>query len=402
MKRPLQAAFFTAGVVTAGLGAAAFAQDSPGLGFGTAPPLVDPVDPALDPAAPAIDPSAPLIDPPASALPSGTPAIDPAAPARGNQVPGVDPAEDPSVDSAVPVPPARMRPGRLPPSRPPATGTIPPEVIPASPATAGRAARPATPGTDLDDANGQGAPLVGDEEAVPGAAGRPAVTGLGAGAMPDEGLFPGDGLLPGRGPLPDRGLPADDGAFPGGPLPAGSGRPAAPAVDPGYGPPVRTRRANRSDVPQVSLDEVVRNPVRVYDARLKALTGDWPGAIQATDTLLERFPNDPRVPYLRYFAFARSGQHDMALDALRNAITLEETQPVGDYGRFLEPFQGPDRFYLERVRRAAGELDSLGSLTIESPDASPRPPIPTPPQPAPPRPVTPAPFGGFDAGEPST
>ena len=384
MKRVLWVAPLSATLVTAGLGVSAFSQEQLGSGLGDLP-AADASDLGSDPASPLIEPVEP-VEPSAADLPPGTPTVDPSDPAIGNEVPVVDPAVDPSADSAVPTAPAPRPPGGV---RPRGTSVAP--IAP--PTDPRRPVRPTQAGDDLDAADGLGAPLVPEADS-PLDPERPIVNPLGPDAMPEDPLdprVPVDPIDPRDPRLPS--------AVPG--VAPGAVSPAPGAVDPGYARPVRPRREVRDETPRISLDAVVRNPVRIYDARLMAMTGDWTGATDATDVLLRRFPTDPRVPYLRYFVFARSGQHDLALNALRSAITLEETTPVRDYGRFLEPFQGADRFYLERVRRAAGELDTLGSLTIEPADdlANPARPVPGT---APPLPESPAPDATFDPDQPST
>ncbi len=139
------------------------------------------------------------------------------------------------------------------------------------------------------------------------------------------------------------------------PFPQGS-------IDPAYGAPAPPRVQ-----PQIEIKEVVRDPVRIYDARLLVLMGHVPAATKAIDTLAHRFPTDPRVQYLRFYLLSRSGDKDKALNALQKAVALERLYPLTDYNRFMEPIQGPDRFYAERVRRAAAELASAGGLV--EPDA---------------------------------
>ena len=136
------------------------------------------------------------------------------------------------------------------------------------------------PGADVRETDGQGAPLI------------------------EQQLTPEDDPLRDpieRQPLPQPGvgqpLPADpDGA---GPIPGGR---RGVLVDPAYGAPAPPRVQ-----PEVEIGEVVRNPVRVYEARLLVLMGHKPAATEAIDTLARRFPTDARVPYLRYFLLSRKG-----------------------------------------------------------------------------------------------
>jgi hypothetical protein len=159
-------------------------------------------------------------------------------------------------------------------------------------------------------------------------------------------------------------------------------------MDPANAPPAPPRSQ-----PQIPIGEVVANPVRVYEARLLVLMGHWPAATDAVETLSHRFPTDARVPYLRFFLQSRSGQRDAALDSLRQAISMERLYPIIDYNRFMEPLQGPDRFYAERVRRAAAELASVDGLVEPTPDEvapAPTGTAPARPAPAPSRPAPPA------------
>lgn len=188
----------------------------------------------------------------------------------------------------------------------------------------------------------------------------------------------------GRQPLPDRSVqpldvtPADplddplrepienerlDPAInPGQPVPPSDTPSAAQPVrpqtfDPAYGAPAPPRVQ-----PQVEIKEVVRDPIRIYDARLLVLMGHVPAATKAIDTLGRRFPTDPRVQYLKFYLLSRSGNKEKALGALQKAVALEGLYPLTDYNRFMEPLQGPDRFYAERVRRATAELAAVDGL----------------------------------------
>ena len=199
--------------------------------------------------------------------------------------------------------------------------------------------------------------------------------------LPDEPQQQLDGFAPqpSAGDAPD---PADrmlgPGAEPRPPAPANPGYP-----DSGFGPPQpqpnrTTPGSSRPEpappagnlpmmaAPRVNVGEIVRNPVRIHEARTLVLMGHWPKATQALDTLAVRYPADPRVEYLRYFLLARSGNRDAALDSLQNAIGLERDNPAYDYDSFLEPLQGPDRYYVERVRRAVAEADAADILEQES------------------------------------
>lgn len=173
-----------------------------------------------------------------------------------------------------------------------------------------------------------------------------------------------------EGAVPPPGVPQ-----PGQPLP-----PPPDQRDPGYGVPM-PQGANAV----IPIDEIVRNPVRVYEARLLVLMGHAPAAAKAVETLGQRFPTDARVAYLRYFLLMRTGQQEAALESLRQAVALETVYPIGDYNRFMEPIQGPDRFYVERVRRAAAEVAAIDRLA-EPEDAEllpPAGPIPLPAGPMP-------------------
>ena len=200
------------------------------------------------------------------------------------------------------------------------------------------------PGADVRDADGQGAPLI------------------------DEGLAPQDDPLREpieRQPLPDTGvtqpLPPDpDGV---GPIPPRRRPRPILDVDPAYGTPAPPRVQ-----PEIEIGEVVRNPVRIYEARLLVLMGHTPAATDAINILARRFPTDARVPYLRFFLLSRTGQREAALESLRQAVALERLYPMTDYNRFMEPLQGPDRFYAERVRRAAAELAAVDGLVEPDPD----------------------------------
>ena len=139
--------------------------------------------------------------------------------------------------------------------------------------------------------------------------------------------------------------------------PRANGTPVMPV--PQAAPPVAKPQPGDD---RIRLSDVVKNPVRIYDARLLLLTGDFHAAEGAARTLQERFPADARIDYLKYFLFARSGQRDRAIGALNDAVRAERSTPVLDYDRFMEPLQGPDRFYLERVRRAVAELDAAEVL----------------------------------------
>lgn len=177
--------------------------------------------------------------------------------------------------------------------------------------------------------------------------------------LPEDRLLPQD-PAPLQDPALSEPLPFEEGL-----PPAAPPRQRQPSeFDPAYGAPAPPRR----DQPQVEIGDVVRNPIRIYDARLLVLMGHMDAATTALDTLGGRFPTDPRVPYLRFFMFSRTGQHDAALDALQQAVSLERLYPMTDYNRFMEPLQGPGRFYLERVRRATAELSSVDALVEPDPD----------------------------------
>jgi hypothetical protein len=90
--------------------------------------------------------------------------------------------------------------------------------------------------------------------------------------------------------------------------------------------------------------------------------GHVPAATKAIDTLGKRFPTDPRVQYLKFYLLSRSGDKEKALGALHKAVALEQLYPLTDYNRFMEPLQGPDRLYAERVRRATAELAAVDGL----------------------------------------
>jgi hypothetical protein len=339
MKRSLWGVMFVGGI---GIGVAAVAQDAleaelsqPPAGgeaaaqaadseFDRAAGVEQPADPAFDPA---LDPSADRafdepFDPaaePAQPLEPGV--VDPAAP--GVVPPGEPPAGRPPVaqppvrEPGRPetVLPDRGRPGALPPADPAVEpGVVEPGVVdPLAPEV-----DPQSPEVDpLAD------PLARPIERQP--------------------------LPPEAQPLPPQ---------PGVVVPPAPGRRVLrQPIDPAYGAP-----APPVVQPAIPIDDVVRNPIRVYEARLLVLMGHWPAAEEAVQTLSQRFPTDARVPYLRYFLLSRTGQPEAALDALRHGAALERLYPITDYNRFMEPIQGADRFYLERVRRAAAELAALDGL----------------------------------------
>jgi len=239
---------------------------------------------------------------------------------------------------------------------------------------------PTLPGDNLIDPDEPTAPAV--EPALPAAPGEraveeppvtppPARPNAGREPLPDTGIQPLDVTPesplddPLREPIENERL--DPAINPGQPV-APSRVPSnvqplpPPNIDPAYSAPAPPRVQ-----PQVEIKEVVRDPIRIYDARLLVLMGHVPAATKALNTLAHRFPTDSRVQYLRFYLLSRSGKKDNALGALQKAVALERLYPMTDYNRFMEPLQGPDRFYAERVRRAAAELASVDGL-IE-PDA---------------------------------
>lgn len=310
MKRTLWIALLLGGV-----GLTALAQDTPD----TAPvPEENALPPAADPRTgeelgpdPA-PPAAPLVDDPS--LPGSNP-IDSDAPVDP-LAPESDLLDDPNVPLTDPDDPLSQPIDPIPPARP---GTArerlvdPRDSTPTDPLDT-------EPETTLDD------PLRRPIESEP--------------------------LAPSVNPLPSRREV---------PPPASQATPRN--FDPAYGAP-EPRRVQ----PQVELADVVRDPIRIYDARLLVLMGHHSAATKAIETLGNRFPTDARVQYLRFFQLSRSGDKDQALDALQQAIALERLYPMGDYNRFMEPLQGPDRFYAERVRRAAAELSRVDGLVEPDPD----------------------------------
>ena len=155
---------------------------------------------------------------------------------------------------------------------------------------------------------------------------------------------------------------------PGQPLPPDGIPPASESVTPRTFDPAYSAPAPPRVQPQIQIKEVVRDPIRIHDARLLVLMGHVPAATKALETLAHRFPTDPRVHYLRFYLLSRSGDKDKALGALQKAVALESLYPMTDYNRFMEPLQGPDRFYAERVRRAAAELASVDGLVQPNAD----------------------------------
>lgn len=310
-------------LICAGTAMAAVAQNTPD----TAPvPEENALPPAADAAigegepdlgADPAHPADPLVDDPT--LP-GDNLIDPdnpAAPAADPDIPAA-PAADPDATAQPDLPVDPAEPVVEPPvSSPPAEPNAPRQPLPDN------SVQPldVTPADPLDD------PLREPIE--------------------NERLNPA--INPGQ-PLPPEGLPS-------------TAQPVVPReFDPAYSAPAPPRVQ-----PQVEIREVVRDPIRIYDARLLVLMGHVPAATKALDTLTHRFPSDARVHYLRFYLLSRSGNKDKALSALQKAVALERLYPMTDYNRFMEPLQGPDRFYAERVRRAAAELASVEGLV--EPDA---------------------------------
>ncbi len=314
-------------LICAGTAMAALAQNTPD----TAPvPEENALPPAADAAlgepelgADVAPPAAPLVDDPT--LPGDNP-IDPNNPAA--------PAADPNLPAAPPADPA---------------ATDEP-VVPAEPGVPAEPAAPAEPAINPPPA------------ATPNAGRQP---------LPDRSVRPLDVTPadplddPLREPIENERLnPAIN---PGQPIPPNGTPPAPQAVEPREFDPAYSAPAPPHVQPQVEIKNVVRDPIRIYDARLLVLMGHVPAATKALDTLAHRFPTDPRVQYLRFFLLSRSGDKDKALNALQKAVALERLYPMTDYNRFMEPLQGADRFYAERVRRAAAELASAGGLVEPDP-----------------------------------
>jgi hypothetical protein len=274
------------------------------LGADVAPPAAPLVD---DPTLPGPNPVDP-VDPDAPAVEPLNPAA-PVAPAAERAVPA---AEDPAApDNSTPLPPAAE-----------------PATTPAEPGAAREPLpEPPTAPLDLNPANPADDPLREPIEREP--------------------LAPS--VIPGE-PIPPNGTPPA----------AGSLSPRTP--DPAYDAP-----APPQVQPQIEIRDVVRDPVRIYDARMLVLMGHQPGATKALKTLEHRFPTDARVQYLKFFLLSRVGDKDKALGALQKAVALERLYPMTDYNRFMEPLQGADRFYAERVRRAASELASVDGLVAPDP-----------------------------------
>lgn len=322
------------------------------------PPAVDPTaaDPAVDPLNPAAPEARPAIENPAD----DTDAVRP-----GEALEGTQPAE-PGLPGSPPVVPDDAPPTRR--NRdldaPPAEN-LPDTILDTTPVPnndAPPADAATSPGTEARNADGLGAPLV-NEGTVPANPADDVPPPTNEAVPPNDALPSGvDRRLPiERQPLPpdaefSEPLPADPDAFP----PPSRRR---PVIDPAYAPPAPPRPQ-----PQIEIGEVVRNPVRVYETRLLVLMNHWPATEEALDVLARRFPTDARVPYLRFFYLSRTAQHDAALDALQKAVAMERLYPMTDYNRFMEPLQGPDRYYLERVRRASAELAAADGLVEPDPD----------------------------------
>lgn len=363
---------FWIALVFSGAGWAASAQDAANLPPAEDPPaLADPADSAADPNPPGAVDGTPDVgsedatppgfnpndfvpgdDPSPLDIPTpgvDDPADDADAVRPGEGLEGAQPAE-PGLPGSPPVDDAIGRDPLDPAPDTPDPATLPDTILDTAPVPdndAPPADAATVPGTDVPNADGLGAPLI-DEGTVPV---RPE----------DAPPVDVDPRLPiERQPLPpdadfSEPLPADPDAFP--------AAPRRPVIDPAYAPPAPPRPQ-----PQIEVGEVVRNPIRVYETRLLVLMGHWPAVKDATDVLARRFPTDARVPYLRFFHLSRTGDRDAALDALQKAVAMERLYPVTDYNRFMEPLQGPDRYYLERVRRAAAELAAADGLVEPDPD----------------------------------
>jgi len=351
MKRSLWVALLIGGAGWNASGQDAAESPPAGTGFGTETPAADVGQPGLDAAEPdlnavepAVDLSAPVV--PDAVAPGQEPAGDTDAVRPGEPLEGAEPLEP-----GLPGSPPESRP--IDPDAPPTPNADPlPDTIldatlvPENDLPPSEAAN--LPGADAQNADGLGAPLVED------------------GTLPearDDVPAPGviDPRLPiERQPLLDdpavEPLPTEPDVFP----PA---RRQPPVIDPAYSAPAPPRPR-----PQIEIDEVVRNPIRIYETRLLVLMGHNVACEQPLEILARRFPTDARVPYLRFFHLSRTGQHDAALDALRQAVEMERLYPVTDYNRFMEPLQGPDRYYLERVRRASAELAAADSLVEPVPE----------------------------------
>ena len=191
--------------------------------------------------------------------------------------------------------------------------------------------------------------------------------------------------------------------------------PAAPADSFSAPPPPATeyeepRYSTRPQRPTIELSTVIEEPVSIHEARGLVLSGNMCASLAALDTLANRYPADARVAYLRYFLLARTGQREVALASLERAVAIEYLYPVNDYARFMEPIQGADRYYAERVRRTVRDLDTRGVLIapVES-EVIVVPPVPeqTPPNPPAPGAAAPVPGaapapGAVPPGQPGT
>ncbi|MBA3314119.1 MAG: hypothetical protein H0T47_12645 [Planctomycetaceae bacterium] len=335
MKRTMSIA-----LLLAGAGLTAIAQDTPD----TAPV---PEENALPLAADAplgenelgpdaAPPAEPLVDDPTLPGPNPIDPVDPLAePTDPLDQPPVDPLDEPIDPGVDPIDPLVEEPAD--PAAPVRSDRLLPQDEPLAPVRPGTAREPLpepdvepldiNPADPLDD------PLREPIERDPLGRDRLAPT-----------VNPGRPLPPDRTPPTARPLPPRN-------------------VDPAYGAPTPPRVQ-----PQIEIKNVVRDPIRIYDARLLVLMGHQPAATKALKTLDHRFPTDARVQYLRFFLLSRTGQKDKALGALQQAVALERLYPMTDYNRFMEPLQGPDRFYAERVRRAAAELAALDGLVEPDPE----------------------------------
>jgi len=78
------------------------------------------------------------------------------------------------------------------------------------------------------------------------------------------------------------------------------------------------------------------------------------------DEALERFqaarrtdPTDAAYLYFSALAYLRSGQADLAKTALAEAVALEASYPIPNWGRMMERVQGRQRVWLEEARTDA-------------------------------------------------
>lgn len=223
---------------------------------------------------------------------------------------------------------------------------------------------------------------VSAQEEVPAPPADPAPPAVPAVPGDQEALpLPGD-------PVP----PAGPGALPPGPPADSFSAPPPPARE--YEEP---RYSTRPQRPTIELSTVIEEPVSIHEARGLVLSGNMCASLAALDTLASRYPADARVAYLRYFLLARTGQREVALASLERAVAIEYLYPVNDYARFMEPIQGADRYYAERVRRTVRDLDTRGVLIppVESEVIV----APPAPEQTPPRPPAP---GAVPPGQPGT